>query len=140
MGYRKAPTIYLLSFADPEYEGLEVRLKGVRLGKIRELFGLTQKGDMSVEEMDKLLGIVEENLVSWNLEECDDDGEPVLDDNGDPIPVPCNKEGLNAQEVQFVLDIVDTWLDGMTGVSEDLGKDSGSGETFPVALPEMETL
>jgi hypothetical protein len=128
MGYRKTPTIYQLTFADPDYEGLEVRCKALKLGRLRKLLAVTGKGDMSNEELDELFGILEEGLLSWNLE--DEDGNPV----------PTTREGINDQEVPFILDIVDTWIDGMTGVGEDLGKGSSSGETFPVALPTMEAL
>lgn len=128
MGYRKIPTIYELVFEDPDYEGLEVRCKALKLGRVRKLMSVVGKSEMTNDELAALFGILEEGLISWNLE----------DENGDPVPA--TREGIDDQEVPFILDIVDTWLDGMTGVSEDLGKGSDSGETFPVALPTMETL
>jgi len=127
MGYRKVPTIYVLHFEDPEYDGLEIRMKGLRLGRVRKLLQVSN-GELGDSELDEMFELIEEGLVSWNLE--DEDGTPV----------PTTREGLDDQEMSFVMDIVATWLDGMTGTSVDLGKGSGSGGTSPVPLPTMETL
>lgn len=126
MGYRKIPTIYTLSFADPDYEGLEVRLKSVRLGRLRKMLKLSDEGN--AEGFDEIVDLLVENLVSWNLE------------NEDGVPVPATREGLDAQEIRFVMDIFSTWVNGMTGTDEELGKGFGSGEISPVALPTMEAL
>ena len=128
MGYRKVPTIYSLSFAEEEYEGLEVRMKGLKVGKIRKLMTAIHGEDDGESAVSEMLDLLEEGLVSWNLEE--EDGTPVE----------AGRAGIDDLEMPFVLDILHTWLDGMTGTSGDLGKDSEHGETSPVLLPTMELL
>ena len=128
MGYRKVPTIYHLSFADPDYEGLEITMKSIKIGRVRKLMRILALDDADQEQMDEMFALLEEGLVSWNL--VDDDDQPV----------PTTIAGIEEQELPFILDIIGTWLDGMTGVSEDLGKGSSSGVTSPVELPTMETL
>jgi hypothetical protein len=128
MGYRKVPTVYHLTFADPEYDGLEVVMTSIKIGKIRKLMRVLDEEGRTQEQMDEMFNLIDEGLVSWNLE----------DENGQPVPT--TVAGIEDQELQFILDILETWLDGMTGVNDDLGKGSSSGETFPVELPTMDTL
>jgi hypothetical protein len=128
MGYRKVPTIYSLTFAEEEYEGFEIRMKGLKVGRIRRLIKAVDSEDKSTDSINEILSLFEEGLVSWNLE----------DETG--VPVPTTREGIEEQDVDFVMDIVSTWLDGMTGTGADLGKGSSSGETSPVELPTMEAL
>jgi predicted type IV restriction endonuclease len=128
MGYRKVPTIYSLTFAEEEYEGFEIRMKGLKVGRIRRLIKAVDSEDKSTDSINEILSLFEEGLVSWNLE----------DEIG--VPVPTTREGIEEQDVDFVMDIVSTWLDGMTGTGADLGKGSSSGETSPVELPTMEAL
>lgn len=123
MGYRYVPTIYKLAFADRE--GLEVTMQGVRLGRLKKMMHADAQGEENFEEIVKFLA---ENLVSWNLE----------DPDGCPIEV--GEDALWDLDVQFVLDLFGTWMDGMTGVPDDLGKGSDSGETFPVPSMSMESL
>lgn len=128
MGYRKIPTIYTLKSFD-DYPGLEVRMAGLKLGKVRKLVSIMEDDDEKtntvVEEMARL---VVEGLVSWNLEE--EDGSPS----------PATEAGVEDLELPMLLTIVSEWLDQMTGVDDDLGKGSSSGVISPVALPTMESL
>jgi hypothetical protein len=66
-------------------------------------------------------------LIEWNLE----------DENG--VPVPPTLEGIESQDLPFVLSLVEAWTSILAGTSEDLGKDSDSGERFPEELIPMET-
>lgn len=125
MGYRKIPTIYTLNEFE-KYPGLEVRFKGLKLGRMRKFISMSE--DEAANNVDEILGLVVEGLVSWNLE----------DENG--IPVPTTMEGIDDQELDFVLEIFNAWADKMMGISDDLGKGSTSGVTSPVPLPTMEAL
>jgi hypothetical protein len=128
MGYRRIPTIHTLNKFD-DYEGFEIRLKGLKLGKVRSLVKLMEEDDETTNEVvGEMIDIVAENLVSWNLE----------DEEGTPIPA--DAAGIDDLELPMLLAIVTEWLDQMTGVSDDLGKGSGSGVTSPVELPTMESL
>jgi len=121
MGYRKVPTIYTLDDINGE-DGLIVRMKGIRVGKLRRL--ISNDSDDNVGEV---LDLLLEGLVSWNLE----------DENG---PVPMTLEGLESQELPMITAIVDSWTDKVTGVSDELGKDSPAGEKFPGQPLTMEAL
>jgi len=130
MGYRKPARHFKLSFEDEEYNGLEVIVKSLTIGKLLEVSSLTPDPDspnQDVEATEKLLHIFADNLVSWNLE--DEDGNPY----------PANYEGVKAQDdVPFVLRMANAWLEGMAGLNSNLEKTSNSSENT-VSLP-METL
>lgn len=123
MGYRKVPTIHTLTF--DEYEGLVVRMKGVKVGKIRKLMHL---GDDEENALDEMLDLIAEGLVSWNLE-----GE-----DGQPIPI--TRDEIEDLEYDMANAILTEWLDKVTGVDKELGKDSSSGEKFPGLPLTMEAL
>jgi hypothetical protein len=127
MGYRRVPVIYTLDKI-PGEEGLIVRMKTISFGKVRRIIALMddETGDDSV--MDEISDQVSKALVSWNLE----------DEEGDEVPA--TVEGMEGQDFDLVLKIVNSWLDAITGVSKDLGKDSSSGEKFPGQPLTMEAL
>jgi hypothetical protein len=127
MGYRRVPVIYTLDKI-PGEEGLIVRMKTISFGKVRRIIALMddETGDDSV--MDEISDQVSKALVSWNLEA--EDGTEV----------PATGEGMEGQDFDLVLKIVNSWLDAITGVSKDLGKDSSSGEKFPGQPLTMEAL
>ncbi len=123
MGYRKVPNILTLAEIK-DYDGLIVRMKSISYGKVRRLMSLGDD-DEGAEEMAAAFA---EHLVSWNLEDENDE------------PVPATAEGVDAQDFEFVMDIIETWLDQVTGPSEKLGKGSENGVTFPGAPVTMEAL
>lgn len=125
MGYRKVPTIYTIDDFE-KYPGLEVRMKGLKLGKLKKFITMDDDDlDSSVEEIVKLLA---EGIVSWNLE--DEDGQPV----------PTTPEAFDDQELEFLMDLFGAWSDRILGVSKELGKDSTSGVSFPAPPLTMEAL
>lgn len=129
MGFKKVPTIYTLTFEGTDWEGLEVRMKSTSFGTIRRLFRLLNDdaaGDLdSVEAIVKLLA---GHLVSWNMEDENDQ------------PVTADEKGLDDQDFSFIMELSNRYLDQVTGVVGDLGKDSTGGEKFPGQLPTMEAL
>lgn len=126
MGYRRVPTILTLT-EFKGYEGLVVRMKAISYGKVRRLIALSNdtENDEATEEM---ASAFQEHLVSWNVE----------DEQGNPVP--STVEGVDAQDFDFIMDIIGGWLDMVTGPTEELGKDSSSGEKFPGAPVTMEAL
>ena len=124
MGYRKVPTIHTIDDI-PGEDGLIIRMQGISFGKVRRVTKLLDdEGDGALEEIGKL---VISKLVSWNLE--DQDG-----------PVPTTVEALDELDFSLVLKLVNAWLDCMTGVGDELGKDSSSGAKFPGQPVTMEAL
>lgn len=98
---------YRLSFADPEYQGLEVVVRRVRFGDFRATAKMgtldaekLARGHMDPEDLATMRQAVDalgSSLVSWNL--LDHDGEPV----------PCTVEALDQQDLAFGLELVSAW-------------------------------
>ena len=128
MGYRKIPTIYTLDDIKGE-EGLIVRMKAIKVGALRKVMKATSnRGDSSDESMEEVIALMAKSLVSWNLE--DEKGKPV----------PANAKGIDDQELELLLAIMEAWMDAMIGVDEDLGKGSTSGASSPAPPLTMEAL
>lgn len=119
MGYTKAPTILTLDKIEGE-DGLIIRLKGLKVGKLRRLVKVLDSDEAGLTQvLDEIFAIMLESAVSWNLQ--DEDGNDI----------PFELAGLEDLELDTVLAITRAWIDGMTGVSDELGKDSTSGGQFP---------
>jgi hypothetical protein len=123
----RVPRIYDLEF-DGDLEGLHVRIKSIKFGKVRRLMALMDADDKDVEVMDEIAVMLTGAIVSWDFQ----------DEKGQPLPV--NQESIDDLEFDEVLGIVNKWLDHITGPSDDLGKDSTSGEKFPGRPLTMEAL
>ena len=128
MGHKRVPTIYTLDKIEGQ-EGLIIRLKGLRVGKLRRLVAIMESEERGMTEvLGELTDLLTESAVSWNLEE--EDGTPVEFD----------REGVEELELAQLMSLVGAWIDAMTGVSEELGKDSTSGGKFPGQPLTMEAL
>lgn len=132
MGYRKVPIIYTMDMGEvkddykSEDGNLIVRMKSVSFGQVRRIIAATE--DSSDENFQILLDAIDKALVSWTLE--DEDGSPV----------PTGLDGVDTLDFPMVMDIIMKWLECMTGVDEDLGKESTSGSPFPGRPVTMEQL
>jgi hypothetical protein len=111
MGYR--PTVYNLVFDD--LDGLEVKAHGTSIGQVKKF--LTFGEDASTGQTMELFDAFAKALISWNLE--DDDG----------VPVPATAKGIDGfPDSRLMSTIVNTWMDAVSGVDDELGKDSSSGK------------
>ena len=126
MGYRRVPVIHTIDDV-PDEEGFIYRMKGISFGKVRQMIKLLDDEE-NKESVDEVAKRFVESLVSWNLE--DEEGTPV----------PPTTEGVDDQDFDFILKLVNHWMDRLTGPDEDLGKDSSSGEKFPGQPLTMEAL
>lgn len=134
MGFEVSTTGEVLDFAGTKYEGLEVRLDEAPMGlllKIMEDYSRLSGGDLDTATAAKVFRSMCENfagvLEEWNAER-------------KGVPVPPTLDGLMSLGSTFVLDIVKAWMTGTAAPDEDLGKDSGSGETSPEELEQMAAL
>lgn len=118
MSRRRIPRIYTLEF-DGELEGLTVRVKSIKFGKVRQLLALMDAEDQDAETMDEIARMLADSIVSWDFE----------DEHGQPIPV--TQEAVDDLEFGEVMAITNKWLDEITGPNEQLGKGSNSGGSFP---------
>ena len=127
MGYRKIPRIYTLEF-DGELEGFVVRIKSIKFGKLRRLTALMDEDGKDVQLMGEINRFLTDSIVSWTLQ----------DEAG--VDVPVSAEAIDELDFDEVMQIVNKWLDNMTGPGPELGKDSRSGATFPGQPLTMEAL
>ncbi len=130
-GYRHQGKIYKLKFED--YDGLEVVARSMPIGQFLDIARLADLDVKSVKPADikKLSGLFEafaKCLISWNLE----------DEEGDPVPA--TLEAVLAQETDFTLDIVMTWITTLTSVSSPLEKSSSNGDQSLEQSLKMESL
>ena len=109
MGYKRQIKVFKLKFEDPEMDGLVVRVRSVKLGKLMKL---VRAMDLDTEKMtaedlnliDDVFQTFAGAIVDWNLEDEKDQ------------PVPTTLEGIYEQELDFVMEIVAAWVDALTGV------------------------
>lgn len=105
---------YLLTFAEPEFADLEIRLSGMTLGELLS--------SMSIQERYQLFA---SRLLSWNLTE--EDGTVL----------PATMDGLNTLDPGFVNKICGAWITAVNGVAVPLDSESTSGEDSPEASIPM---
>lgn len=157
MGYQRNKA-YVLSFDDPELEGLEIRARGLSINRAAQAMALADVFDRNSEsfsprELDRLdtlmrmfagcpAGCTREHeeligqggghfnsrIISWNLE--DDAGRPL-----EP-----GYESFTDQDADFTVSVVLSWLNGVLGTSGPLDGTSSDGKPPEVVSIPMETL
>lgn len=127
MGFQRKRKVYKLDFAGTEYDGLEVRIRGLTTGEYLELVTLTGSTSEGSGETEKLLKLMSTHLDTWNLQEDDE-------------PVPATFEGIRANDLAMNMRIIDAWTDAMVSVPASTEKKSQSGDLALVASIPTETL
>lgn len=133
-GYRREKKILKLTFADGEFEGLEVRVKALSVDGLMTLTKLNEplKDTVkSMEMLEELFRFLADRLLSWNLE--DDEAE-----EGVFVPVPATMEGVKRQDLEIIMAVVEAWMDVVARIDAPLDAGSSSGETSPVLSLPME--
>ena len=134
MGYKPARLEYDLDFTGGDLKGLEVTMRSVSLEQYlkataaHRLAGIKDR-PWTEEDRKAVTDLYEAfagALVSWNVEDDDD------------RPVPPTPEGVFAQDLPFLIPVALAWLDAMTGMDPELGKDLPSGPRFPEGSIPME--
>ena len=123
----KTPRIYDLKF-DGVLEGLNVRVKSIKFGRVRKLLALLEEDGNDTVLLDESLDLLSGAIVSWDL----------LEEDGTLIEP--SREAIEDLEFDEVMEIINKWLEQMTGPDKDLGKGSASGGTFPGQPLTMEAL
>ncbi len=152
--FRRQKPLYALKFEGDEFEGLEVMARTIPLGKFFELQRLQDRAstdaDAAEEVVRRLAGVV----VSWNLVDDDDKpvpveyavctvsgkpgkpGDPCSDHQNDEAAGPCEYTGLVAQDLTFVLTIIQAWMEAVTSVPNSLKSSSnGGGTSLELSIP-----
>lgn len=121
MGFTGGRRTFRLEF-EGDYDGLTVRARSVPIGAFSELAGLAElkSRQFTPEDMQKIQRVFEifaEALVEWNVED-EFTGEAV----------PADLTGILAQDMDFMLHIILTWMEKTVGVSGPLAQRSSGGE------------
>lgn len=140
MGFEAPEPTVKLVFEEPEFEGLEIR---VRAASMREFLAVSRwttgawmpggdvdhptKLNIMTREWELICDTFAGVLIDWNLER-----------KGEPIPA--DREGLRSQIPDFVKAIIGAWTDAVTGVSRPLGKRSSDGDPPLAESIPMDTL
>lgn len=143
MGYKRKPKVYRLHFEDDDMSGLIVEVRPSSVGTMLDTADLASMASVfdgismknirpedleKIGELRKLFDSFADSLVSWNLEDEDDN------------PVPATREGVYGQDVDFILEIIGAWAEAVGGVNEDTKAESSNGLPSQVALLPMEPL
>lgn len=138
-GFKRKTTLDITWKKGHELHGLEVSMRKLSIGKMAAFAGLADlrkqgvTGTEALRVFDDVTGSIAESLVSWNLTEDVD----VKDDAGNVVgteekPVPATLDGVRAQDLDFVFELMSAWMDLGVGVSDPLSKSSSDG------LPSLE--
>ncbi|SRR5258706_5587074 len=123
MGFKREAKLYRLKFEDPELNGFQCLMRSLSIREFRDLATLgdtlQSRGDGTEKAFTALFGLVASKLQEWNLE--DEDGQPV----------PSTLEGIEGQELDFVMQVVTAWMTAIAGVAPPLPESLNSGETSP---------
>ena len=119
MGFKPSRKHYKLIFEDPDMAGLEVVATGMNMKMFMDSAAMTTKTAAelanSKEDIDNTFSAFAECLVSWNLE----------DDNDNPVPA--TREGLYSQDFDFIMGVIAAWGKAVASVSAPLPNASSSG-------------
>jgi hypothetical protein len=127
VGFKRNPKIYRLKWEDGDYAGLEVNIRSLNMGQLLEA-----KSGKSASGKDGLEGTVEllaDRIVDWNLED-EETGEAV----------PTTLDAMKGEDDDLILDIINRWMEAVSGVSAPLDETSNSGEISQVASIPTEAL
>lgn len=128
-GFTRKRKTYRLAFEDPEYEGLEIRVRGISTQEYLDALDMKAAADEDSEAQRALLRMFADSLLEWNLME--EDGV---------TPVPATYEALAHEDLTFVDASVAAWLRANGAVSGPLDGSSTGGEPSAVASIPMAPL
>jgi hypothetical protein len=132
MGFKRQSKEYRLHFEGTELDGLVVHVKSIPVGAILDLAALAELANEVTAEGLKSFGLMlatlADAMVSWNLEDDDDQ------------PVPATIEGIKTLQVGDAMLLIKAWMDAAAGVSGPLDRPSTGGSPSPVVSLPMEPL
>jgi hypothetical protein len=129
MAFRRKRKVYNLDFEGTEYEGLQVKVRGLTTGEYLEIVSLSAPGTEDSQETEGMLRMFANHLVSWNL----------IDDDTD-APVPTTYEGVTSNDFVMNMFIVNAWTEAIASLPEKTEKKLTSGDDSLVESIPTETL
>lgn len=127
-GYKRERRTYVMEFTDPEYEGLEVKVRSIPIRNLQHLLSLDPEStDMKVraESINQMMCAFAEALVSWNM----------TDEDGNPIPT--TLEYIESEDVDFIMTCISEWMKAVSQVDDasPLDESSQPGQTTQEVAP-----
>lgn len=114
-GFRRKRKTYKLDFSETEWDGLEVRVRGLSTGEYLQIIQLSAASDDSGSaETEGMLRMLTSHIVSWNLEDNDE-------------PVGTSFEDVKENDFTMNMAIINAWITALSTVPEDLAKKSSAG-------------
>lgn len=129
MQYKRKRKVYNLNFDGTEYEGLQVKVRGLTTGEYLEIVALSAPNAEGDNETEGMLRMFADHLVSWNL---------VDDETNDNVPT--TYEGVVSNDFMMNMFIINAWTEALAEVPEKTEKKSVTGELPLVASIPTETL
>lgn len=130
MAFKRRRKVYHLDFAGTEYDGLEVKVRGLTTGEYLELVSLSAPGtEGDSRENDGLIRLFTSHLVTWNL----------VDEDTNEL-VPTTFDGVKSNDIRMNMAIIHAWTDAMVDIPADTEKKSVLGDSSLVASIPTESL
>lgn len=129
MSFKRKRKVYVLDFEGTEYEGLQVKVRGLTTGEYLEIVSLSAPNTEGDREVEGMLRMFANHLVSWNLTD-EDSGELV----------PTTYEGVSGNDFVMNMAIINAWTEAIASVPEKTEKKSFPGDAPLVASIPTETL
>src|SRR5829696_3403980 len=105
--YKRQRRVYVLEFTDPQYEGLEIKVRSIPIRELTDLMTLdTESEDPQVRasSIKMMMAAFTDALVSWNM----------ADENGDPLPT--TLEYVESEDSDFIMMCISAWMRAITTV------------------------
>lgn len=116
-GYKRERRTYIMEFAEPEYEGLEIKVRSIPIRNLQYLMSLDPESeDIKIrgESINQMMCAFAEALVSWNM----------TDENDQPIPP--TLEYIESEDVDFIMTCISEWMKVISQVDDASPLDSNS--------------
>ena len=128
MGYKRERRVYVMEFTDPQYEGLEIKVRSIPIRELTHLMTLDPEAEDATvrgSSIDKLMSAFAEALVSWNM----------TDENDQPLPT--TLEYIESEDVDFIMACIGQWMQVVSRVDDASPLDSNSppGQTTEAPSP-----
>lgn len=122
-GYKRERRVYVMEFADPEFEGLEIKVRSIPIRDLKYLLALDPESeDLKTrgDSINQLMCAFAEALVSWNM----------TDENDEPLPA--TLEYIESEDVDFIMLCITQWMQVISGVNDASPLDENSQPGQPI--------
>jgi hypothetical protein len=127
----EAVRTYLLKFEEEEYQGLEIRSRGLSIANLLNMTTMSERlqsekvsgenAAENVQNIERLMRLFSDSLIEWNITNLGED-------------VPATYEGVMAQDIGFMLRVIRAYTDAIVTVPDPLEQRFSDGGQSPEHL------